>query len=124
MVAGVVNAYSPKILFHHEAGFSGSFRGRGVLGYPSTGSSREALEEAASLREEADEKLARYDAATSELAALRLEKHALKHDLEEIPERINKARLDALIPDDAGEDPALLGRLSGVASVGAAFAPP
>ena len=39
-MAGVENAYSPMILFHQPrlAGFSGSSRGGGVLGYSPTGS--------------------------------------------------------------------------------------
>jgi predicted nucleic acid-binding Zn-ribbon protein len=71
---------------------------------------RDALAEADRRREEADEKLAHYDATTGELARLRLEIHGLTHEAAEIPERINKARLDALVPDGGGEDPALLER--------------
>lgn len=65
---------------------------------------REALEEAAQIHAEADEKLARYDAASSELARLRLEHHALTHDLEELPGRLHVARLDGLVPDSHGEN--------------------
>lgn len=85
---------------------------------------RDALEETERLRERAAETLQQYDGITSELARLRAEIFGLRKDLEGIPDRLAKARLDSLIPDDGGEDPALLGRLSGVASVGAAFAPP
>lgn len=85
---------------------------------------RDALEEAANLHEEADATLARYDEIVHEATRLRSEIFGLRRDLEGIPDRLAKARLDSLVPDDAGEDPALLGRLSGVASVGAAFAPP
>jgi chromosome segregation ATPase len=71
---------------------------------------REALEEAASLREQADEKLQRYDGITSELAALRLEKHALKHDLADLPARVHVAALDSLAVSYVGEAPDLLQR--------------
>jgi predicted nucleic acid-binding Zn-ribbon protein len=65
---------------------------------------RGALAEAATLREEADEKLERYDAATGELTRLRLEVHGLTHEAAEIPERINRARLDAMVPNGGGDD--------------------
>lgn len=65
---------------------------------------REALEEAASLREQADAAVARYDGITSELARLRLERHALTHEADEIPDRLHRARLDGLVPDSHGED--------------------
>jgi predicted nucleic acid-binding Zn-ribbon protein len=70
---------------------------------------RDALAEAGRLREEADENLARYDGIASELAALKVEKHSLKHELEGIPDRISRARLDSLVYGDA-EDPDLLQR--------------
>ncbi len=85
---------------------------------------RDALTEAERQREEADAKLERYDDLVHEMTRLRGEVFGLRRDLEGLPDRLAKAKLDSLIPDDAGEDPALLGRLSGVASVGAAFAPP
>lgn len=66
---------------------------------------RDALNEAERLRSEADETLQQYDATTGELARLRLEIHGLHHEAAEIPERINKARLDGLVPDSHGEDP-------------------
>lgn len=65
---------------------------------------REALAEAERLHSEADEKLERYDATTAELAQLRLELHALKHELEELPARVHVAALDGLVPDSVGED--------------------
>jgi hypothetical protein len=71
---------------------------------------RAALAEAASLREQADEKLERYDAATGELTRLRLEVHGLTHEAAEIPERINRARLDAMVPNGGGEEPEALER--------------
>jgi hypothetical protein len=71
---------------------------------------RDALAEADRLREAADEKLARYDATTGELTRLRLELHGLTHEAAEIPERINKARLDALVPNGGGEEPEALER--------------
>jgi predicted nucleic acid-binding Zn-ribbon protein len=66
---------------------------------------RDALNEAGRLREEADEKLARFDAINSELSALKLERHSLRHDLAEIPARLHLSRLDALVDDTVGEDP-------------------
>jgi predicted nucleic acid-binding Zn-ribbon protein len=66
---------------------------------------REALAEAEHLREEADEKLERYDGITSELAALRLEKHSLKHELQDLPARVHVAALDSLAVSYVGEDP-------------------
>jgi hypothetical protein len=71
---------------------------------------RDALAAAERLREEADEKLAHYDAATRELAALKLEKHGLAHELQELPARVQVAALDGLVPDERGEDPDLLQR--------------
>jgi chromosome segregation ATPase len=65
---------------------------------------RAALEEADRLREEADDLLQQYDAATSELASLRVEVHGLRHDIQELPQRVQIASLDALVPDEAGED--------------------
>jgi DNA repair exonuclease SbcCD ATPase subunit len=65
---------------------------------------RAALAEAERLREEADEKLQRYDATTGELARLRLELHALKHELADLPPRVHVAALDGLVPDGVGED--------------------
>jgi uncharacterized protein YoxC len=65
---------------------------------------RAALEEAATLRSEADECLERYDATTGELTRLRLELHALTHDLQDLPDRITRARLDSLVYG-VGEDP-------------------
>lgn len=85
---------------------------------------RDALAEADRLHEEASAHLERYDDLVNEATHLRSEIFGLRRDLEGIPDRLAKAKLDSLIPDDAGEDPALLGRLSGVASVGDAFAPP
>ncbi len=69
---------------------------------------RAALAEAERLREQADETLERYDAVTSELARLRLERHALTHELEELPARLHTAKLDALVPDSHGEEPEAL----------------
>ncbi len=69
---------------------------------------RDALAEADRRREEADEKLAHYDAATRELAALKLEKHGLAHELQELPGRLHVARLDGLVDDPVGEDANLL----------------
>jgi chromosome segregation ATPase len=66
---------------------------------------RDALEEAEHLREQADEKLQRYDGITSELAALRLEKHSLKHELQDLPARVHVAALDSLAVSYVGEDP-------------------
>lgn len=71
---------------------------------------RDALAEAERLREEADETLERYDDLVNELARLRAERHALTHDLEGIPDRLAKAKLDGLVPDSGGEDPDLLQR--------------
>lgn len=65
---------------------------------------RAALEQAASLREQAERTLERYDGTTAELARLRLEKHALAHDLQELPARVHVAALDGLVPDGVGED--------------------
>jgi predicted nucleic acid-binding Zn-ribbon protein len=70
---------------------------------------RDALAEAERLRSEADEKLAHYDGITSELAQLRLELHGLRHEVEGIPDRLAKARLDSLVYG-VGEDPNLLER--------------
>jgi uncharacterized coiled-coil DUF342 family protein len=70
---------------------------------------RAALNEADRLREQADEKLESYDAATGELTRLKLELHALTHELEELPDRISRARLDALVYG-GGDDPNLLER--------------
>jgi BMFP domain-containing protein YqiC len=66
---------------------------------------REALAAADRLREQADEKLERFDGITSELARLRVERHSLTHDLVELPGRLNVAKLDGLVPDGVGEDP-------------------
>ena len=65
---------------------------------------RDALAEAERMREEADETLERYDDLVNELARLRAERHALKHDLEGIPDRLAKANLDSLVYG-VGEDP-------------------
>lgn len=65
---------------------------------------RDALAEADRLREQADEKLESYDAATGELTRLRLELHALKHDLADLPARVHIAALDGLVPDSVGEN--------------------
>jgi predicted nucleic acid-binding Zn-ribbon protein len=65
---------------------------------------RGALEEAAILREEADEKLAQYDALVNELARLRLEIHGLHHEAAEIPIRLQTARLDAMVQNGGGDD--------------------
>jgi chromosome segregation ATPase len=65
---------------------------------------RDALAEAERLRAEADETLERYDATTGELARLRLELHALKHELADLPPRVHVAALDGLVPDSVGED--------------------
>lgn len=71
---------------------------------------REALAEAERIHEEAARTVARYDAATAELARLRLEIHDLKHALAELPGRVHLANLDGLVPDDHGEDADLLQR--------------
>ena len=39
---------------------------------------------------------------------MRSEIHGLRHDVAEIPARINKARLDRLVPDGGGDDPGSL----------------
>lgn len=70
----------------------------------------EALTEAIQIQEEATRTVERHDGITSEIAALKVEVHGLTHDLQEIPERINKARLDGLVPDGGGENPSELER--------------
>lgn len=65
---------------------------------------RDALEEAERVHEEANETLARYDSATGELAALKLERHSLKHDVADLPQRVHVAALDGLVDDHVGED--------------------
>jgi chromosome segregation ATPase len=65
---------------------------------------RDALEEATNLREEADETLARYDGVASELAALKVERHSLKHDLADLPPRVHVAALDGLAGGSVGEN--------------------
>jgi hypothetical protein len=65
---------------------------------------RVALEEAEHLREVADETLARYDATTGELTRLRLELHALKHELADLPPRVHVAALDGLVDGGVGEN--------------------
>jgi predicted nucleic acid-binding Zn-ribbon protein len=70
----------------------------------------ESLTEVIEIQDEAKRTIARFDGITSELAALKVEKHSLTHDLQEIPERINKARLDGLVPDGGGENPSELER--------------
>ncbi len=65
---------------------------------------RDALNEAERLREEANETLERYDAATGELTRLKLERHALAHDLQELPARVHVAALDGLVDDSVGEN--------------------
>lgn len=71
---------------------------------------RDALEEAHRLHSEADETLARYDEIVHEMTSLRAEIFGLRRDLEELPDRLAKARLGALVDDPVGEDPALLER--------------
>lgn len=44
------------------------------------------------------------------MTSLRGEVFGLRRDLEGIPDRLAKARLDSLVPDSHGEDPALLER--------------
>lgn len=70
----------------------------------------ESLTEVIEIQDEAKRTVERYDGITSEIAALKVEIHGLKHEVSEIPERINKARLDGLVPDGGGENPSELER--------------
>lgn len=70
----------------------------------------EALTEAIGIQAEATRTVERYDGITSEIAALKVERHALTHDLQEIPDRLAKAKLDGLVPDGGGENPSELER--------------
>ncbi len=65
---------------------------------------RAALAEAASLREEADEKLAHYDNLVNEATRLRSEIFGPRKDIAEIPARLQTARLDAMVQKGGGDD--------------------
>lgn len=64
----------------------------------------EALTEAIQIQREANLTVERYDGISVEIAALKVEVHGLKHEAEDLPARINKAKLDGLSPTVLGED--------------------
>jgi hypothetical protein len=65
---------------------------------------RAALEAATNLHERADETLERYDEIVHEMTSLRSEIFGLRRDVEGIPDRLAKAKLDSLLYG-VGEDP-------------------